>query len=226
MVNLSKYAQIILNSDNEARIRQLNWPCLDERIETEFNKIKEQKNSCRVFGNIYLTQSRKYSPINSSNLPASRVVNSTHIHTGTRFIGVSIIDQETKKLSVGIEKNAQLWYSQSPSGRVMVFISPYTSNVGKIEENEIIIGKYEAPGEINTKEIKKHFSKFFKYCSCTHQHGAQDLLNYLYRRYLIFNDFRYKATFRTKVLKIMERIITLLLGGAAVLASLYAGGKL
>ena len=105
-------------------------------------------------------------------------------------------------------------------------MAPYKSDAGTIVESEIIIGKYEDPNQITAKIIRRHFSIFFKYCSCTAQHSASSLRRYTYRQYLIFNDFRYKSTYKQKLLGGFERLIILFLGGAAVWASLYAGGKI
>ncbi|EPR7623987.1 hypothetical protein ACUW0T_005824, partial [Klebsiella michiganensis] len=60
----------------------------------------------------------------------------------------------------------------------------------------------------------------------TAQHSASNMRNYIYRQYLIFNDFRFKSTYRHKVIKTIERFLVLILAGAAIWASLYAGGKL
>jgi hypothetical protein len=109
---------------------------------------------------------------------------------------------------------------------VLVFVAPYKSDAGEIDEKEIIIGKYKEPASISVADVKCHFSVFFRYCSCTSQHSANSLLHFLYRKRLMMSDFRYRSNFRAKAIKLVERVAILILGGAAVWASLYAGGKI
>ncbi len=225
-MSLAKSAEKIRKADFEARVRFLNWPYLDERIENEFKKLQGKGHDTSVLGGLFLYPAKDREPIISSRAPTSRFINSTNILTGKRNLGFLKINEESGKLENAEEKNAQLWYSQSPSGHVMVFVAPYQSNIGKFDESEIIIGKYKKPGEIDSCEIKKHFAVFFKYCACTSLHNSWGIQNYIYRRYLVFNDFRYKATFQAKAFKALERIIILILGGAAVWATLYVGGKI
>ncbi|PCT22987.1 hypothetical protein BMR57_09105 [Escherichia coli] len=177
-------------------------------------------------GAFTLADQKMMKPIKSSNLISSQYINSTHIFTGLRLLGFNISSSDNESLEVAFERNAQLWYSQGPSGDVLVFVAPYQSNAGKINETEIIIGKYQNPSQITPKHIKKHFSIYFRYCTSTAQHSASNMSNYIYRQYLIFNDFRFKSTYRHKVIKTVERFLVLILAGAAIWASLYAGGKL
>ena len=216
-MSLSKITRRMLRAEDEALIRRLNWSYLDKQIELEFHKITKNKNDCAILGNLYLTRQKDLEPIKSAYLPSYTIMNSTHIYTGTRFLGVNIVDQEKKNIQIGFEKNAQLTYSQSPSGYILVIISPYKSNAGEIKEKEIILGRYNSPGQINNRTIRKHLSIFFKYCACTSQHSASKLNNYVYRLYLVYNDFRYKTSFRTKGFMVLNRLLLSLF----TLVSLY-----
>lgn len=225
-MKLKEAAEIIKRDHINAWIKRVNWRFMDERIQIEFERYTSDNESVNLLGGLYISRAKDNEPIRTADLISSQYINSTHIFTGHRFLGISIVDSETKKLKIASERNAQLWYSQGPSGDVLVFIGPYHSDAGKIEENEIIIGKYQNPSQITAQCIRKHFSVFFKYCSCTAQHSASSMSGYLYRQYLIFNDFRYKSTYRQKLIRTAERLLILVLGGAAVWASLYVGGKI
>lgn len=204
----------------------MNWRFMDELIQAEFNSYKSDTDSVDILGGLYISRAKDNEPLKSSHLVGSWYINSTHILTGARLLGVHVVNPESNKLEIAKEKNAQLWYSQSPSGDVLVFVAPYQSDVGKFNESEIIIGKYQNPSQVTSEAIRKHFSIFFKYCSCTSLHCASNLSCYLYRQYLIFNDFRYKSSYKQKLLRTIERLLILIIGGAAVWASLYAGGKI
>ncbi|EPO5286632.1 hypothetical protein ACUBZM_000288 [Enterobacter kobei] len=225
-MKLAKAAEIIKRDSIRAYIKRVNWRFMDERIQMEFERLKSDSENTSVLGDIYISRGKDENPIQYLKLISSQYINSTHVFTGTRFLGLNVINSESQSLDVAIERNAQLWYSQGPSGDVLVFIGPYQSNAGKIKESEIIIGKYRNPYLVTNKQVKKHFSIFFKYCTCTAQHSSSNMHTYLYRQYLIFNDFRYKSTYRNKFVRNVERFLILLIGGAAVWASLYAGGKL
>lgn len=224
-MELKEAASILRRDAYKAWIRQLNWRFMDERIEAEFNKCKLDSSSENELGKLYLSKEK-----NSSNkyckLVSSQYINSTHIMTGTRSLNTFIYDVEKDSFVSACESNAQLWYSQGPSGNVLVFVGPYESDLGKIDENEIIIGRYKNPYQVNERVIKKHFSTLFKYCTCTSQYSASNFKPYLYRQYLIFNDFRFRLTYWQKMLRVAERVIIVALAAAAVLVSLYVGGKL
>ena len=199
---------------------------MDDRIQKEFEILNADSHSADIFGSLYISRSKDDEPIKSSNLISSQYINSTHIFTGSRLLGINILSPDNERLEVALERNAQLWYSQGPSGDVLVFVGPYQSDAGKINETEIIIGKYQNPSQITSKHIKKHFSIYCKYCASTAQHSASNMSRYIYRQYLIFNDFRFKSTYRHKIIKTVERLLVLTLAGIAIWASLYAGGKL
>ncbi|OMH30219.1 hypothetical protein [Motiliproteus sp. MSK22-1] len=223
---VEKYAKKIREADSRAFVRRVMWRSLDERIYKVFDDYAEKIGALNSFGGLKIRRTRNYEPIRSSELISSQHINSTHIWTGDRFLGVALVDREKKSIKDALETNAQLWYSQGPSGQVLVFVAPYSSNAGEIQEKEIIIGKYKEPASISISDINSHFSIFFKYCFCTSQHSASSLSNYLYRKKLMFRDFRYKSDFKSKAINVVERVAILVVGGAAVWASLYAGGKI
>lgn len=225
-MKLAKAAEIIRRDTIRAYIKRVNWRFMDERIQMEFERLKSDSANTSVLGGIYISRGKDENPSQYSKLISSQYINSTHVFTGNRLLELSVINSESQNLEVAIERNAQLWYSQGPSGDVLVFVGPYQSNAGRIKESEIIVGKYSDPYLVTNKQIKNHLSIFFKYCTCTAQHSSSNLHTYLYRQYLIFNDFRYKSTYRNKLVRTFERFLILFIGGAAVWASLYAGGKL
>lgn len=221
-----KYANIIKRADEAAWFRRVMWSSLDDRIKTVFDEFSSENHKLSLFGGIRLSRAKDSEPIRSSGLLSFQVTNSTHIHTGRRFLGTSITNVENQKLEIAEEWNCQLWYAQSPFGEVLVLLAPYQSNAGKIHEKEIIIGKFKEPAQITANIIHKHFNTFFRYCASTSQNNAGNWHNYLYRQYLIYKDFRYTASYKAKFFRLIERIAILLLGGAAVWAALYAGGKI
>ena len=225
-MSVEKYAEKIRRADSMAFVRRVMWKSLDERIRQVFDAHSEKRSALNQFGGLYIRKACDDELIRSSGLISSQHINSTHIFTGHRLLGVSLVDREKNSITIASETNAQLWYSQGPSGQVLVFVAPYRSDAGEIEEKEIIIGKYKEPASISVSDIYGHFKVFFKYCSCTSQHSASSLLHYLYRKKLMMRDFRYRGDFRSKAISVAERMAILIVGVAAVWASLYAGGKI
>lgn len=133
---------------------------MDDRVQREFEILNADTHSADIFGSLYISRSKDDEPIKSSNLISSQYINSTHIFTGLRLLGFNISSSDNESLEVAFERNAQLWYSQGPSGDVLVFVAPYQSNAGKINETEIIIGKYQNPSQITPKHIKNIFHIF------------------------------------------------------------------
>ena len=223
---VEKYAEKMKRADTLAFVRRVMWKSLDERIRQVFDSKLESKSAINEFGGLYMSKAYDDEPIRSSKLISSQHINSTHIFTGHRLLGVSLVDRKKNTLKIASETNAQLWYSQGPSGQVMVFVAPYESDAGEIEEKELLIYKYKEPASISAVDIERHFKVFFKYCSYTSQHSANSLIHYLYRKRLMMRDFRYQSDFRAKFINVVERIAILIVGGAAVWASLYAGVKI
>lgn len=224
-MSVEKYAEKIRRADAMAFVRRAMWRSLDERIHQVFDSHSQKISALKHLGGLYIRKACDDEPIRSSYLISSQHINSTHIYTGHRPLGISLVDREKKSIKISSETNAQLWYSQGPSGQVLVFVAPYRSDAGEMAEKEIIIGKYKEPASISVSDIRGHFKVFFKYCSCTSQHSASSLLHYLYRKKLMMRDFRYRSDFRSKAINVAERVGILMMGGAAVWASLYAGGK-
>jgi len=225
-MTLKASSNAIRKADQAAYIRRVMWSSLDERIKEVFDKHATASSEINILGNIYLSKSGddlKHS--NKHELLSFQRVNSTHIHTGNRFLGVHVINYDENKYELATERNCQLWFSQSPSGEVLAMIAPYQSNAGRIDEKEIIIGKYKEPSSLTYKNIEKHFNTFFKYCSCTSQNNASNWLSYAYRQLLIYRDFRYKSKFNAKAMRMLERILIFSFGVVSAWAALQAIGK-
>lgn len=211
---LESAAQRVAMSDKIAFTRRVMWQDLNNRIESKFKECLESPYT-QVFGGFNFTQKKYSEPIRSSKLGSFEHLNSTHISSGLRLLRIFV---ERKANTVGndlsnseilehcYERNCQLWYSQSSSGKVRVFLAPYASNAGEIEEKNIIIGSYSEPASISYRDIEKHMSVFIKYCACT-SHNNVSFNTYLYRKYLVYKDFRFRAQYRGAILSMAERML-------------------
>lgn len=225
MVLIKRYGEAIKKAESLAFVRRVMWKTLDERVQKVFEACLAQESELRAFGNLYIRRASDEEPIRSSGLLSSQYTNSIHIYTGHRLLGISFVDKENNTLKIASESHAQLWYSQGPSGEVFVFVAPYKSDVGRVEEKEVIIGRYEEPASVSENMIKHHFNTFLKYCACTNQH-ANNLNSFLYRKKLMLGDFRYRHHLRSKIIKTFEKLIVIIFSIATVWATLYAGGNM
>jgi len=64
-----------------------------------------------------------------------------------------------------MEKEAAMWFAQTPTGGVTVFMSPYKSDLVSINEKEIIIGFFKDPARLTDRKIRKMLATFSKYLS-------------------------------------------------------------
>ncbi|EMK3395973.1 hypothetical protein V8065_004632 [Vibrio parahaemolyticus] len=217
---LEKSAEQLYRQDVRAYIKRMMWSDLDGKVEDVFNEATKNERCTSSFGTLYF--SRSIDSHADQSVPQSKFQNSIHISTGTRFLGFNFYDVDTKKVTVATEKNAQLWYSQAPSGRVLVFIAPYTSAVGSVTESEIIIGNYNHPASITKKEINRHFSLFYKYCACSSQNDSYSWSNYFYRQKLKLKDFRFRGELKSKIMFVLERITIVVFTITAAVAAVMA----
>ncbi|MEI7216840.1 hypothetical protein WCT79_07445 [Pectobacterium carotovorum] len=223
-MDLKEAAAILRQDEYNSWIKRFNWQFMDERIKSEFDKCKLDSSSENELGTLYLSRlkddSDKY-----KNYQSTQYINATHVMTGARLLGTYVFDKDKDTFTMARERSAQLWYSQGPAGDVLVCVSPYQSDLDKIDENEIIIGRYQDPYQINELVIKKHFEIFFRYCTCTSLYSILRFKPYLYRQYLVLNDLRLRTKFLKKIIRIGERVAIVFLAAAAILVSLYIAGK-
>lgn len=217
---LKRSAEQLYRQDVRAYIKRMMWSDLDSRVQDVFNETSKNEQYACHLGTLYF--SRAIDSHKDQGFLQSQFQNSIHIRTGTRLLGFNFYDVEKKKVTVAIERNAQLWYSQAPSGRVLVFIAPYTSAVGNVTESEIIIGNYNQPTSITKKEINRHFHLFYKYCACSSQNDSYSWFNYFYRQQLKLKDFRFRGELKNKIMFVLERITIVVFTITAAVAAVMA----
>ncbi|EJL7016575.1 hypothetical protein NMT49_003534 [Vibrio cholerae] len=204
-----KFARKLARLDDRAYIRRCMWSDLDARIETEFKAF--QKESLAAFGNLYLSQLKQKNQYKNSTLISSQFHNATYIKFGSRNLGIAKMPHKNNEpLAISSEENAQLYYTQGSIGDVLVVLSPYTSDVYNVHEKDIVIGRYKQPTDISAKLINKHLKVFKKYALASSHASAGLLLPYLFRRWLLLKDFRYKNNNRARLIFIIERVVLVL----------------
>ncbi|WP_147478281.1 hypothetical protein [Pseudomonas viridiflava] len=90
-------------------------------------------------------------------------------------------------------------------------MAPYGSDNLRMTEDNIVLGMYRSPAKVSDREIRKLFSKLFKYLSITSTHHQQAFSEYVWRLWLIYKDVRTRKY--NGGIKLLERL--LIAAGAA-----------
>lgn len=211
MKNLEKYAERMRLNDMESVARRQMWPAMVKRIQAVFDEIGNSPLASH-FGSFFL---HPVVPAAYRHLPEGRYLAQLQLTCGIRPLGLDTLvkneDHPEGVAKILLEKDAAMWFNQSPSGAVTVFIAPYSSAVLKMNEDNIILGMYSSPEKLTNKRIRELFSTLFRYLSITSAHHQQSVMDYGWRLWLIYKDARTKK--HEGFVKTIERI--LMAAGAA-----------
>jgi len=218
MEALKKYAERIKLDDLESVARRQMWPAMVKRIQAVFEEI-EHSPSAGHFGSFFL---HPVVPDAYQHLPEGRYLAQLQLTCGSRLLGLNTLEK-SEEYPQGVaktlfEKDAAMWFNQSPSGAVTVFMAPYSSAVLKMTEDNIIVGMYSSPEKLTDKVIRKLFSTFFRYLSMTSAHHQQSVTEYAWRLWLIYKDARTKK--HEGFVKTVERLV-IAAGAAACIWVLF-----
>lgn len=211
MEAFEKYAERVNLDGLESVARRQMWPAMVKRIQAVFDEI-EHTPLAGCFGSFYL---HPVVPDAYRKLPEGQYLAQLQLTCGTRQLGLQTLKKsETHPQGVAtglVEEGAAMWFNQSPSGAVTVFMAPYSSAVLKMSEENIILGMYSSPEKLTDKRIRKLLSTFFRYLSITSAHHQQSVMDYGWRLWLIYKDARTKR--HEGFVKTVERL--LMAAGAA-----------
>lgn len=178
MKAFEKYAERIKLDDLESLARRQIWPAMVKRIQAVFDEI-EHSPLAGHFGSLYL---HPVVPDAYRHLPEGQYLAQLQLTCGTRRLGLDTLEKsEDHPLGVAktlLEKDAALWFNQSPSRAVTVFMAPYSSAVLKMNEENIILGMYSSHEKLTDKRIRELLSTFFRYLSITSAHHQQSVMDY------------------------------------------------
>ncbi len=200
MKSLEKYAKRLAVDWQLVRVRRVMWIDMESRIRKIFGEIDGSPHA-NFYGNFYIhnglhPDAQKYY--------VTERINQLQITCGLRLLGlrgveeveetkvVNEVEQSVKRIkpTTLMEKEAAMWFAQTPAGGVTVFMSPYKSDWVNMNEKEIIIGYFKDPARLTDRKIRKMLARFFKYLSISsalHQHTAID---YMWRLWFIYLDIR------------------------------------
>ena len=202
-----KYANVMESDSSRVFVRRVMWTDMELRVRTLFKEIEgspraEWYGSIRVHGGLHPR---------AKEIPVNNKLNQLQITCMTKRLGLGSIEEfeDTRNIDgvdrkfsgvkhkTHLENGAVMWFSQSPSGGVTVFMAPCKSDLVSFNEKEIILGMYKDPSHLSEQKIKKLSTKFFKYAaisSALHRHTAFD---YYWRLWLLYIDVRNRKVWKT-----------------------------
>lgn len=183
-----KYAKAMESDWSNAFVRRVMWIDMDGRIKSIFSEIEKSDLASR-YGDLFLHEGLHF---HAKKFHVTERLNQIQISCGIRFLGLKGVDVDGNqpKKKIRMEKNAALWFTQSPSGGVTVFMAPYKSDLVSMNEENIIIGHYKDPSNLTDRKVRYLFSIFFRYLSITSAIHHQTPKDYIWRLWLIFLDIR------------------------------------
>nr|WP_312158347.1 hypothetical protein [Pseudomonas juntendi] len=220
--SFGKYAEQMRKDARLVMNRRENWAQLDIRVRQVYDELNAPENS-EIYGALYFINVPQHEAL--KNVDVTRRLNHIQVSSGFRRLGLNGVEYVKEDMEAeGVDKSlrrtrkilheenqAAIWFTQTPSGGVTVFMSPYKSSLSSLNEKEIIIGFYHDPAKLTKRKVRILFSFFFKYMSISSALHNQTILNYAWRLWLIFLDVRTR-----KLSVITNRVFNLIVFGAAL----------
>jgi hypothetical protein len=215
-------ANTLANGRSRAYVSRVAWFDLERLVRAAFNELSESSEEIAELGRLSLTKNQDYPPFNESHFTPVNITNQIQVQAGWRPLGLSHSTTENGEARAEplAESGATLWFSQGATGFVTVFLAPYKSKAMSMNEENIILARYNCASSVTALDVQRHFATYFWYCSITSVHGNFGLSGYIYLLWLKYKDSRY-ANQKQRV-----KLIELLIAVVAIVATLYAGDKL
>lgn len=192
--------------DNVQQRREA-WKNLYARTMKIFKDIETESNNQNFSEKIYI--------IDSSKNPIEKTQNQNYmgLQMGLHPIGISkqVNDPITREYSDStvIERGGQLVFSQSPKGKVVIFLHPSKSDVVKIQDEYLIYKIFKHPNDVTIRKIYKSIKLFFWYSyisSCFGDFACFDRAKIWLLKKKYKNIGKYFASFIKNVIGIISTI--------------------
>lgn len=202
-----KYARAMESDWNRVFVRRVMWTDMEMRVRALFKDLEgspqaEWYGGIRVHGGLHPR---------ANEIHVNNKLNQLQITCMTKRLGLASIEEfeETRSIDgvdrkvsgiknkTHVENGAVMWFSQSPSGGVTVFMAPCKSDLVSFNEKEIILGMYKDPSVLSDEKIKDLCAKFFRYASITSALHRHTIFDYYWRLRLQFLDVRNRKIWKT-----------------------------
>ncbi|SFO21257.1 hypothetical protein SAMN05444065_109241 [Pseudomonas syringae] len=161
---LEKYAKKLQKDAEVAFIRRVMWTDMEVRIREMFKDI-ENSPQADWYGGM-----KVHSGLHpeANEIPVNNRLNHLQVTCMTRLLGLSSVKEvdEVKdcegveqkvrvtKRTTHLESDSAMWFTQTPTGGVTVFMAPYRSDLVSMNEREIIIGMFKDPVQLTEGRLR------------------------------------------------------------------------
>lgn len=225
---LGRAAEKLRKATRLGYIRRVMWLSFEDRLRAVFAEIDSKGNDASELGNFYLSFSKTSYPAPSqSYVYRFNSLNQAQISVGWRRIGVwhSLGEGPLLEPKEAMESGATISFSQDITGKVMVLLYPYKSDLAKVNEDNFILLFGADPNDLTEQKLRRLLNTFFRYCAATSMVSIGSYGDYIFRLWLGLRDIRNRKIQKVVVFRLFEKLLILGLAVAGVWATLYTSSK-
>lgn len=215
-------------AQQQAYIRRVMWLSFEERLKSVFAEIDSRGCDANELGTLYLSFIKSSNPAyHKPWVYRFNSINQAQVSVGWRRLGVwhTIGSKDMENPKEAMEVGATISFSQDITGKVMVLLSPYKSDLAKVDEENFILVFGANPNDLTEKVIRRHLKTFFRYCVATSMVSVGNYRDYLFRQWLRLRDIRNRRIQKIAVFLFAERALLFVLAAAGVWATFFTAGK-
>lgn len=221
-------ASKLRKAKNGAYLRRVMWLSFEERLRSVFTEIDSRGFDADELGTLHLSSNHSTNPAyNKPWVYRHNSLNQAQISVGWRRLGVwhTIASDDLTNPKEAMEAGASICFSQDITGKVMVLLSPYKSDLAKVNEENFILVFGAEPNDLTENAIRGLMKTFFRYCVATSMISGGNYRDYLFRLWLGLRDIRNRKIQKIAVFRFFERVLLVALAAAGVWATLFTGNK-
>jgi len=227
-ISLGIAASKLRNAQQQADIRRKMWLSFEERLKVVFAEIDSCGRDADELGTLHLSFIHSYNPayhkpwVNRLNS-----INQAQVSVGWRRLRVwhTIGSDDMANPKEAMEAEAGISFSQNITGKIMVALSPYKSDIAKVDEENFILVYGANPNDLTEKAIRRLLKTFLRYCVATSMISAGNYRDYLFRQWLHFRDIRNRRIQKIAIFLFAERVLLFVLAAVGVWATFFTAGK-
>ena len=207
--------------DNNRRsnfVRRVMWLDFEERVLNSLDPIA-RSSAAASFDGLYLQSSFEMNSLKLQDfsVTCTNVTNAIYLFTGN--LAPILLKTYGKDAPQWVsDHKAQLWFTQSPSGGVSVFMAPYVSELHKFKRDQIWLAHYDSPHKVGEDLIRKHARQFLRYCVDTSYLSPHSFRKALRLRWHTLMDLQYRALGQGRLWVYSRRLLIPIVGAAIVAA--------
>jgi hypothetical protein len=184
----------IRGQQRRMHIRRVMWLDMEERIRQVFDSAHQTMGKIDSPIRLHLSVNPTNWEVFKGGPVPSRVFITNTIYLVASSIHYPVTKTFGEKAPEHVfDSGAQLWFSQSPSGGVNVFMSPFCSALHTIKEKELWVASYDEPAQLTERKLRRHLSVFARYLTETNMAAPPSLIGYLFRLRIMLADGRNRS---------------------------------